>query len=55
MAIRALSFKVESSGDLVLRLSRQLALVLEDENLVREESFTDSIKVDIWRKSVPAF
>lgn len=47
MAIRARSFRIEALGDLILGLGGKVVLVLEDENLVSEECFTDYVKVGI--------
>lgn len=47
MTIRARSFGVESLGDLILRLGREVALVLEDKDLMGEQGLTDDVKVGI--------
>jgi hypothetical protein len=47
MAIRARSFRIETLGNLILSLGREMVLVLEDENLMGEECFTDYVKVGI--------
>jgi high-affinity K+ transport system ATPase subunit B len=54
MAIRARSFRIEALGDLILGLGGKVVLVLEDENLVGVECFTDYVKVGVWKQSARA-
>lgn len=51
MAIRARSFRIEALGNIILGLGGKMVLVLEDENLVGEECFTDYVKVGICKQS----
>ena len=47
MAIRARGFEIEALSNLILDRGGKVALILEDENLVGEECFTDYVKVGI--------
>lgn len=47
MTIRAFGFRIEAASDFILGFGRDVALVLEDKNLIGEESLMDDIKVGI--------
>jgi hypothetical protein len=55
VTIRARSFGIKSLGDLILSLGREVALVLEDKDLVGEQGLTDDVKVGICTMLVPVF
>lgn len=52
VAIRACSIRVELLRDFILRLRRDVILVLEDQDLMFEKGIPDSFVLGIWKMLV---